>query len=62
VVGGSVTVNDDPEAFKIIDAKLSIIYDVRNADKFAANANDLIPKADANWPKAVADLNKDPYH
>jgi YHS domain-containing protein len=58
----SVTVNVDPEAFKIIDGKLYLIYDVGNADKFAANAQELVPKGDTNWPKAVTDLNKDAYH
>ena len=62
LIGGSVTVNVDPDAFKIIDGKPYLIYDVGNADKFAANAKELVPKADANWPQAVADLNKDPYH
>jgi hypothetical protein len=61
-INSSVTVNVDPEAFKIIDGKLYLIYDVGNADKFADHADELVPKGDANWPKAVADLNKDPYH
>jgi hypothetical protein len=62
VVGGSVTVNVDPEAFKIIDGKLYLIYDEGNSALFAANAKQLVPKADANWPKAVAELNRDQYH
>ena len=62
VVGGSTTVNVDPEAFKIIDGKLYLIYDKGNAAKFASDAEELVPKADANWPKAVAELNRDPYH
>jgi YHS domain-containing protein len=62
VVGGSTTVNVDPEAFKIIDGKLYLIYDKGNAEKFANDADELVPKADSNWPKAVAELNRDPYH
>lgn len=62
VVGGSVTINVDPEAFKIIDGKLYLIYDRGGAENFAANADDLVPKATANWPKIVADLNRDQYH
>lgn len=62
VVAGSVTVNVDPEAFKIIDGKLYLIYDVRNADDFAAHADDNIPKADANWPQVAANLELDQYH
>ena len=62
VVGGGVTVNVDPEAFKIIDGKLYLIYDVGNADSFAAHAAEEIPKADANWPKVAANLELDKYH
>jgi YHS domain-containing protein len=58
----SVTVNVDPEAFKIIDGKLYLIYDKPDAEYFAEHAKEFVPKGDANWPKAVADLNKDPYH
>ena len=36
VVAGSVTVDIDPEAFKIIDGKLYLIYDKAHADDFAA--------------------------
>jgi YHS domain-containing protein len=53
---GSVTVNVDPEAFKIIDGKLYLIYDVGNAEQFADNAGDDVPKADANWPVVEARL------
>ncbi|MGX5850744.1 YHS domain-containing (seleno)protein [Mesorhizobium sp. PL10] len=62
VVGGGVTVNVDPEAFKIIDGKLYLIYDVGNADDFAAHAAENIPKADANWPQVAANLELDKYH
>ncbi len=62
VVFDSVTVNIDPEAFKIIDGKLYLIYDIGNADDFAAHADENIPKADANWPKVAANLELDQYH
>jgi YHS domain-containing protein len=58
---GSVTVNTDPEAFKIIDGKLYLIYDKGSAEEFAAHAEVAVPKADANWPKVVADLRLDNY-
>ena len=35
VVAGSVTIDIDPEAFKIIDGKLYLIYDKPHADEFA---------------------------
>jgi YHS domain-containing protein len=56
---GSVTVNIDPEAFKIIDGKLYLIYDHDNAAAFADAADDLVPKADANWPVIEAKLAVD---
>jgi YHS domain-containing protein len=59
---GSATVNVDPEAFKIIDGKLYLIYDPGNANAFAADAKVRVPKADANWPKAKAELELDQYH
>ena len=59
VAGGSVTVNIDPEAFRIIDGKLYLIYDEPDAETFAANAEDLLPKAEENWvaikPKLTID-------
>jgi YHS domain-containing protein len=62
VVNGSVTINIDPEAFKIINGKLYLIYDPGNADFFAANEKDLVPKANANWPTVKAELELDQYH
>ncbi|OHV81296.1 YHS domain-containing (seleno)protein [Ensifer sp. LCM 4579] len=59
---GSVTVNIDPEAFKIIDGKLYLIYGKEPADWFAAHAIEEVPKADANWPKVTEDLERDQYH
>jgi YHS domain-containing protein len=52
----SVTVNVDPEAFKIIDGKLYLIYDEANAATFAENADDLVPKGDMKWPIVEAKL------
>ncbi|WP_202905601.1 YHS domain-containing (seleno)protein [Cypionkella psychrotolerans] len=62
VVGGSVTVDIDPEAFKIIDGKLYLIYDKTDADDFEAHASDYIPKADANWPEVKAELEQDLFN
>ena len=59
---GSVTVNIDPEAFKIIDGKLYFIYDKVHSDDFAAHATAVVPKAEANWPKKRAELVLDNYH
>ena len=61
VVGGSVTVDIDPNAFKIIDGKLYLIYDKPHADDFAANARETVASADANWPKVKARLALDKH-
>ncbi|MCA1409102.1 hypothetical protein I6F26_26590 [Ensifer sp. IC3342] len=61
VTNGSATANIDPEAFKIIDGKLYLTYDKGSADWFAANAAETVPKADGNWPKVAADLQRDQY-
>jgi YHS domain-containing protein len=58
---GSVTVNIDPEAFKIIDGKLYITYDKVHTQDFATHAGDVVPKAEANWPKKQAELVQDNY-
>ncbi|UVC11171.1 hypothetical protein IHQ71_11675 [Rhizobium sp. TH2] len=62
VTHGSVTINNDPEAFKIIDGKLYLIYDKGSAEWFAANAAETVTMADENWPKVAADLELDQYH
>lgn len=62
VVGGSVTIDIDPEAFKIIDGKLYLIYDKTNADDFEVNSAEYIPKADANWPEVKAELERDLFN
>jgi YHS domain-containing protein len=62
VGNGSVTLNNDPEAFKIIDGKLYLIYDKGDAEWFAAHAADAVPQADSKWPKVAADLELDQYH
>lgn len=62
VAFGSVTVNIDPEAFKIIDGKLYLTYDQSGANWFATHAVEAVAKADDNWPKIAADLKLDQYH
>jgi YHS domain-containing protein len=62
VAGGSVTINVDPEAFKIIDGKLYLGYADSYMQYFTAHAGDEVAKATANWPKVAADLELDKYH
>lgn len=49
---GSVTVNVDPSAFKIIDGKLYLIYDAGNAETFAANAENCFRRAMKTGPSS----------
>jgi YHS domain-containing protein len=56
---GSVTVNIDPEAFKIIDGKLYLVYDKPDAEVFAEHSDEILPKAQANWPTVKARLEQD---
>ena len=58
----TATINVDPEAFKIIEGKLYLVYDSGNAAAFADNEKVLVPKANANWPKVKAELELDQYH
>ena len=60
VVGGSVTVDIDPNAFKIIDGKLYLIYDKPHADDFASRAEN-VAAADASWPKVKGRLELDKH-
>jgi hypothetical protein len=62
VVAGSVTIDIDPEAFKIIDGKLYLIYDKAHADEFASHASENLKLADSNWPKIKAKLELSSYH
>jgi YHS domain-containing protein len=61
VVGGSVTVDIDPNAFKIIDGKLYLIYDKAHADDFVIHAGENLAAADANWPKIKSRLEMDKH-
>lgn len=62
VSSGSVTINVDPEAFKIVDGKLYLMYDKKDAEDFAAHPADTVAQADAKWPKVAAQLERDQYH
>jgi hypothetical protein len=45
----------DPEAWKIIDGELYLYLNHKGGEKFAANADAEVKKADENWVK----LNND---
>ena len=57
-VTSGVTTNIDPEAWKIIDGKLYLFYGTDYADYFEKNAEELIDKAEANWPQVERTLTQ----
>lgn len=60
-ITGTATINVDPEAFKIIDGKLYLVYDAMSAQFFNDNSEELVPKGNDNWPKVQAALEADEY-
>lgn len=56
-----VTVSIDPYAWRIVDGKLYLSYDQGFAGEFAANPEEYLSKAEANWPQVKAELEQEPY-
>lgn len=57
-----VTINIDPEAWRIIDGKLYLGYMKSFAADLEAHPDKWLPKADANWPKVEARLKQGKYY
>ncbi len=62
VAGDGITVNIDPEAWRIIDGKLYLSYNKPTDAEWEAYARDDLPKAEAYWPKLEANLEKDKFY
>jgi YHS domain-containing protein len=62
VAFNGATINIDPEAWAIIDGKLYLSYGKEFNDKFEADPNDFLAKAEANWPTVKAQLEKDQFN
>ncbi len=58
VAYGEVTRDIDPEAWSIIKGKLYLNYSKGAAGKFGKDADNLIARADAKWPKVKARLSQ----
>jgi hypothetical protein len=41
----------DPEAFKIIEGKLYLNFNMKAAEQFVARADEAVAAADENWDK-----------
>jgi YHS domain-containing protein len=57
-----VTINIDPEAFKIIDGKLYLGYGKDFAADLEAHPQEWLPKAEAKWPAVEARLERGKYY
>jgi YHS domain-containing protein len=57
-----ITVNIDPEAWRIIDGKLYLGYDKGFIADLEANPQNWLPKAEENWPKLAAKLAQGEFH
>ena len=62
VSGNGITINIDPEAWRIIDGKLYLSYNKPTAAEWEAYASVDLPKAEAYWPKLEANLEKGKYY
>lgn len=58
VAFNGITVNIDPEAWRIIDGKLYLGYDKGFAADLEAHPENWLPKAEANWPAVEAKLEQ----
>jgi YHS domain-containing protein len=57
-----ITVNIDPEAWRIIDGKLYLGYDKNFIADLEAHPQNWLPKAEENWPKLEAKLGRGEYY
>jgi YHS domain-containing protein len=55
-IGSGITINIDPEAWRIIDGKLYLFYRKSGPDWFEQNREEAVAEADANWPEVQARL------
>lgn len=57
-----ITINIDPEAWRIIDGKLYLGYDKTFIADLEAHPQNWLPKAEENWPKLEANLERGKYY
>ena len=57
-----ITVNIDPDAWRIIEGKLYLGYDKGFAADLEAHPENWLPKAVANWPKLKVKLDEGKYY
>lgn len=62
VTNNGVTVNIDPDAWRIIDGKLYLGYGKEFAADLEAHPDKWLPKAEANWPGVEGKLKQGKYY
>ena len=62
IAGDGITINIDPDAWRIIEGKLYLLYQKGGAAYLEAHPDDWLPKAEANWPKLETKLSEGKYY
>ncbi len=62
VAFNGITINIDPEAWRIIDGKLYLSYDRDFAAELEAHPEKYLAQAEANWPGVKARLEREPFN
>lgn len=62
VADNGITVNIDPDAWRIIDGKLYLGYGKDFAADLEAHPDKWLPKAEANWPTVETKLDQGSYY
>jgi hypothetical protein len=62
VAFNGVTINIDPEAWRIIDGKFYLSYDQAFAAELEAHPEKYLAQAEANWPDVKARLEREPFN
>ena len=61
VAFNGVTIDIDPEAWAIIDGRLYLAYSKEFMAEFKARPNDILAKAETNWPAVETQLEQDGF-
>lgn len=52
-VAHNSTASSDPESWEIVDGKLYLNYNASIQEKWSPRKDELIPRANTNWPKVI---------
>jgi hypothetical protein len=54
-VASGYTARTKPEAWKIVDGRLYLNFDLKTRDQWLAQAGDFIERGNRNWPRVIQD-------